>query len=74
MCDVCMVGKVKQKNLSKTTQDKILKGQIWMYRDITTLIDQMNMLKLSKSNWCVKALELHGIKFSNFYKKKEQYC
>ena len=40
MCDACMVGKVKQKNLPKTMKDQTLKGQIQMDIDIATLKDK----------------------------------
>ena len=70
MCDACMVGKVKQKNLPKTMKDQTLKGQIQMDIDIATLKDKKYAQGNEIKFWCLKVLEPCSTKFSNSTRKR----
>ena len=73
-CNACTIGKAQQKNVAKTSSGKKtndVNGQ-W-YHDISTVKSRDKSFTVSTPQWHMIVDELSGLKYSQFYAKKNAF-
>jgi hypothetical protein len=70
-CEACAAGKARQKNLPKSEHAPAEKGANRIFLDLATVKTPKGAPKISKPNWRIMVDERTGMKFSDFYEKKD---
>ncbi len=71
-CDACAAGKAKQKNLPKAVEEELKDDLTRVFLDISSVRPAKDQPKPTKPVWRIMVDEKTQLKFSDFYKTKDE--